>query len=120
MAIKTNNASTFTSIAAVIVLFLIAAAALIYLQAGGGNTSATELAALSQAIPMQAARAVEGEEGAFDLLDGSVKRVASLPREDAPGRSAFQDGAADAHGAAARGRSRNGVAGARIGLTSHR
>jgi len=88
MAIKTNNASTFTSIAAVIVLFLIAAAALIYLQAGGGNTSATELAALSQAIPMQAARAVEGEEGAFDLLDGSVKRVASLPREDAPGRSA--------------------------------
>ena len=88
MAIKTDNASTFTSIAAVIALFLIAAAALIYLQAGGGNSSATELAALSQAIPTQAARAVDGEEGAFDLLDGSVKRVASLPREDAPGRSA--------------------------------
>ncbi len=88
MAIKTDNASTFKSIAAVITLFLIAAAALIYLQAGGGSSSATELAALSQAIPTQAARAIEGEEGAFDQLDGSVKRVASLQREGAPGRSA--------------------------------
>jgi len=88
MAIKTDNASTFKSIAAVIALFLMAAAALIYLQAGGGSSSATELAALSQAIPTQAARAVEGEEGAFDQLDVSVKRVVSLRREGAPGRSA--------------------------------
>ena len=88
MANKTDNASTFKSIVAVIALFLIAAAALIYLQAGGGSSPATELAALSQAIPTQAARAVEGEEGAFDQLDGSVKRVAFLRREGAPGRSA--------------------------------
>ncbi len=87
MAIKTENSSTFKTIAALIALLLIVAAILIYLQPGGGNSSATELAALSQAIPTQATRALEGEEGAFEQLDGSVNRLGSLSRDGAPGRS---------------------------------
>ena len=89
MATKTDNASTFKIVAGLIALFLIAAAALIYLQAGsGGSSSEPELAALSQAIPSQAERALDGEDGAFDRLDASVRKVASLRRGGAPGRSA--------------------------------
>jgi twitching motility protein PilJ len=88
MAIKTDNASTFRTVAAVIAFLLIVAAAMTYLQSGAEDTSAPELAALSQAIPVQAARAVAGEQGAFDRLDGSVQRVASLRRDGAPGQSA--------------------------------
>ena len=88
MAKKTDNASTFKIVSGLTAFLLIAAAALFYLQAGSGSDSnGSELAALSQAIPAQAASALDGEDGAFDRLDASIKRVASLRRSGAPGRS---------------------------------
>ncbi len=88
MATKTDNASTFKIVAGLAAFLLIAAAGLVYLQAGSGDSSnVPELAALSQAIPSQAAQAIEGEDGAFDRLDASIKKVASLRRSGAPGRS---------------------------------
>ncbi len=89
MAKQTDNASTFRIVAGVTAVLLLAAAALVYLQTGGGGSaSAPELAALSQAIPSQASRALRGEDGAFDQLQASVSRIASLRRGGAPGRSA--------------------------------
>ena len=89
MATKTDNASTFKIVAGLTALSLIVAAALVYLQAtGGGNPAAPELAALSQAIPSQAARALDGDDGAFDQLDASIRKVASLRRGVVLGRSA--------------------------------
>ena len=88
MAKQTDNASTFRIVSGLAAVSLIAAAAFVYLQAGSASVSnGSELAALSQAIPAQAARALDGEEGAFDRLDASVKKVASLRRSGAPGRS---------------------------------
>lgn len=87
MAIKTHNSSTFRTVAALVALCLVAAAALIYVQAGGGESTATELAALSQAIPTQAARALDGDDGAFEQLESSTKKIATLRRSGAPGRS---------------------------------
>lgn len=87
MAIKTHNSSTFRTVAALVALCLVAAAALIYLRAGGGESTATELAALSQAIPTQAARALGGDDGAFEQLESSTKKIATLRRSGAPGRS---------------------------------
>ena len=88
MASKTNNASTFRLVAAFIAFLLISAAALIYLQGGSGSSAAPQLAALSQAIPAQAARALAGEDGAFDRMDSSIKKIAALRRVSVtPGRS---------------------------------
>jgi len=86
MAIKTDNSSAFNIIALLIVFCLILAAALIYLQGGRGAAPATELAALSQAIPLQAGRALEGDDAAFDQLDNSISRVNALRGSAAPGR----------------------------------
>ncbi len=86
MAITTDNSSAFRTLSAVIALCLVVAAALVYLQAGGGDSSSAKIAALSQAIPAQAARAIQGDAAAFEQLDSSVKQVASL-RDGAPGRS---------------------------------
>ena len=88
MATKTDNSSAFKSIVALVGICLAAAAALVYLQAGGGNSSATQAAALSQAIPSQAASAIAGDEGAFNKLDRSVKTLTSLQMSGVPGRSA--------------------------------
>lgn len=88
MATKTDNSSAFTAVAVLILICLGAAAALVYLQAGGGNASATQAAALSQAIPSHAASAIAGEEGAFEKLDRSVKTLTALPKNGIPGRSA--------------------------------
>ena len=87
MASNTDNSSTFRTIAIIAVLLLIGAAALVYLQSGGGNPSAPQLAALSQAIPTQASRAIGGNTDAFGELDASIKLVADLRRTGAPGRS---------------------------------
>jgi twitching motility protein PilJ len=87
MASKIDNSSTFRAVAGFAAFLLVAAAALIYLQSGGGSPSAPKLAALSQAVPAQAARALSGEAGAFEELDSSVKSVASLRRNGAPGSS---------------------------------
>ncbi len=87
MSSKIDNSSTFRGVAVVAAFLLAGAAALIYFQSGGGSPSAPKLAALSQAIPMQAARALDGDAGAFDELDSSAKSVAALRRNGAPGRS---------------------------------
>ena len=87
MASKIDNSSTFRAVAAFAAFLLVAAAALIYFQSGGGSPSSPKLAALSQAIPAQAASALSGDAAAFDELDSSVKSVASLRRGGAPGRS---------------------------------
>jgi len=86
MASRIDNSSTFRAVAGFAIFLLVAAAALIYSQSGGGSPSATKLAALSQAVPAEASRALSGEAGAFDALDSSVKSVASLRRNGAPGR----------------------------------
>ena len=88
MATKTDNASTFRIVTGIIAIFLVVAAALVYLQKSGDGSSAAELAALSQAVPAQAARALSGEEGAYAELDNSVRRLASLRRGGSPGRAA--------------------------------
>ncbi|MDX1698064.1 MAG: methyl-accepting chemotaxis protein, partial [Thiohalobacterales bacterium] len=84
---KTDNATMFKIVMGSTVLVLIAAAVLTLLRSGG-DAAATELAALSQALPAQAARALGGDEAAFDALDASARQVASLRRSGAPGRSA--------------------------------
>ncbi|HNP64162.1 MAG TPA: methyl-accepting chemotaxis protein [Woeseiaceae bacterium] len=87
MASNIDNTSTFRALAGFAAFLLVGAAALIYLQSGGGNSAAPKLAALSQVIPSQAARALNGESAAFDELDTSVKDIARLRRAGAPGRS---------------------------------
>jgi len=87
MASNIDNSSTFRAVAGFAAFLLVSAAALIYLQSGGGSPSAPKLAALSQAIPSQAARALQGDANAFGELDASVKSVARLRRTGAPGRS---------------------------------
>jgi len=85
MANTADTSSLFRIVAAVTAVMLIAAAALTYLQSSGGNPQAVELAALSQAIPNQAAAALDGTEGGFDKLDASLKRLARLRRSAGPG-----------------------------------
>ena len=88
MSSKLDNSSTFRTIAAFAVFLLIGAAALVYLQSGGRNPATPKLAALSQAIPTQAARALSGESGAFEQLELSINQVASLRRGGGvPGKS---------------------------------
>lgn len=87
MARKIDNASLFRNVAIIATVLLILSAALIYLQAGGGNSVAPELAALSQAVPTQAVRALGGDGEAFEQLEISAKKVAELRRRGAPGRS---------------------------------
>jgi len=87
MASNIDNSSTFRAAAGFAAFLLVGAAALIYFQSGGGSASAPRLAALSQAIPAQAARALDGEAGAFDELSQSLNSVAALRRSGAPGRA---------------------------------
>jgi twitching motility protein PilJ len=87
MASNIDNSSTFRAVAGFAAFLLVGAAALTYIQAGGGSPSAPKLAALSQAIPAQAARALNGDANAFEELDASVKSVARMRRTGAPGRS---------------------------------
>lgn len=87
---KTGNSATFTTLAALTALLLIGAAALLYFQGSAGNPAAPKLAALSQAMPSQAAAALRGDDGGFDMLDSSVQQIASLRRgAGAPGDSAL-------------------------------
>jgi len=80
MANKTDISTIFRIVAVVTVVALLAAAALAYFQGGGGSGQAAELAALSQSIPSQAGRAMAGDEGGFDKLDATLKRLAQLRR----------------------------------------
>jgi twitching motility protein PilJ len=87
MASNIDNSSNFRAVAVFTVLLLVGAAALVYLQSGGGSPSAPQLAALSQAIPAQASRALSGDTDAFGELDSSVRKVTRLRRTGAPGRA---------------------------------
>jgi twitching motility protein PilJ len=80
MAKTADTSSTFRSVAIVTAVVLIAAAALTFLQGSGGTPHAAGLAALSQAVPNQAADAVDGVGGSFDKLDASMKQLATLRR----------------------------------------
>jgi twitching motility protein PilJ len=99
MANKTVNSSAFNSIVALVIVLLLVAAALVYLQASGGSSSSTQLAAVAQAIPSQAAGAIAGDEGAFEKLDRSIRTLRSLQTGGAPGRSSdwqqLESGAAE-------------------------
>ncbi|MDJ0700167.1 MAG: methyl-accepting chemotaxis protein [Woeseiaceae bacterium] len=84
MANKTDNSSIFRLLAGLALLLLVVSAALVYLQAGSGGSEGQQLAALSQAIPTHANRALAGDANAFNDLDQSLKRVASLRRAAGP------------------------------------
>jgi twitching motility protein PilJ len=87
MVQKSENASKFNRIAALVAFCLVVAAAFFFLQSRGGNPSSTELVALSQAMPRQAAKALAGDTGAFDALRSSVRKVSALSVAAVPGRA---------------------------------
>jgi hypothetical protein len=90
MANTAVTSSTFRTVAIVAATVLVAAAALTFFQGAGGSSNVAGLAALSQAIPNQAADAVDGVEGGFDRLDASMKQLAALRGDagaSAPGSS---------------------------------
>lgn len=87
MASNTENASKFRNVAGAAILLLLGAAAMVYLQSISGNPSASKFAALSQAIPTQAALALAGNADAFEQLDRSVKSLAKLSAAGRPGAS---------------------------------
>jgi len=81
MADKTENASTFRSLAGILALFLIGTAAIVYWQAGkeaSTSPSRPVLAALSQAIPLHAGYAVAGNNEGFSLLGADLERLSEL------------------------------------------
>ena len=84
MANTANTSSMFKIVASLTAVLLVAAAALTFFQGAGGNPQAAGLAALSQAIPGQAAAALDGADGGFDTLDASLKRLATLRRSVGP------------------------------------
>lgn len=88
MSKNIDNSSKFRATAGFAALLLVAAAALIYLQPAGVSPTAAQLAGLSQVIPAQAQRALDGENDAFAQLQSSIASVATLRRTGAPGRSA--------------------------------
>ncbi len=87
MAKQSEKSSSFNVVAGLIALCLIVAAALTYWQSGNKGAAAPELAALSQAIPLQAANALNGVDGASDTLNEAVLKVADLRRGGSPGRA---------------------------------
>ena len=87
MAKQSEKSSSFNVVAGLIALCLVVTAALTYWQWGNKGPATPELAALSQAIPSQAANALTGANGAFDRLDKSVRKVADLRRGGSPGRA---------------------------------
>ena len=81
MASKTDISTTFRAVAGFAAFLLVIAAAWIYLAGAGANPAAAELAALSQSIPGQSARALAGEQGAFNEFSSSLQRAASIRRD---------------------------------------
>ncbi len=84
MANKRDTSTTFRIVAIAAAVLLIAAAALTFFQGSSGSPQTVGIAALSQAIPSQAADALEGAEGGFDRLEASMKQLASLRRSAGP------------------------------------
>ncbi|MEL7186053.1 MAG: methyl-accepting chemotaxis protein, partial [Pseudomonadota bacterium] len=88
MASNRDVATTFRAVAGFAAFLLVIAAAWVYLAGSGANPAASELAALSQSIPGQSARAIAGDAGAFNEFSNSLQRAASIRREGGtPGRS---------------------------------
>ena len=87
MAKQTEKSSSFNVVAGLIALCLVLVAALTYWQSGNKGQATPALAALSQAIPSQAANALNGVDGAFDRLDESALKVAALRVAGSPGRA---------------------------------
>ncbi len=80
MANSTDTSSLFRILTILAVFALLVAAALIWLRPPSSEGSHAELAALSQAIPDRAQRAVSGAEGGFTTLNISLQRLAELRR----------------------------------------
>ncbi|HNP35882.1 MAG TPA: methyl-accepting chemotaxis protein [Woeseiaceae bacterium] len=80
MADSKDTSTVFRTLAMAVVLVLVAAAALLFLLPQRMGNGAAELAALSQAIPERATRALAGEPGGFDGLNNSLQRLAELRR----------------------------------------
>jgi len=80
MANSTDTSSLFRILTIIVVFALLVAAALVWLRPPGNDGSHAELAALSQAIPDRAHRAVAGAEGGFTALNTSLQRLAELRR----------------------------------------
>ncbi|MCH7636968.1 MAG: molybdopterin-dependent oxidoreductase, partial [Proteobacteria bacterium] len=91
MANKKIVSTQFRIVALITATLLLMAAALVYLQGVGGNSSAAELAALSQAVPGYAKNALQGEAGAYDVFAASVTRVAELRRAAGPAAPGSSD-----------------------------
>ncbi len=76
---KTTDTSTVFRILTIITVFaLLVAAALVFLGAPKSAPVNPELAALSQAIPGRAERALAGAKGGYAALDASLTRLAEL------------------------------------------
>ena len=84
MANTKDTSTTFRIVAIAAAVVLIAAAALTFFQGSGGSPQTVGIAALSQAIPSQAADALDGADGGFDRLDASMKQLASLRHSAGP------------------------------------
>ena len=91
MANKKIVSTQFRIVALITATLLLMAAALVYLQGVGGNSSAAELAALSQAVPGYAKSALQGEAGAYNVFAASVTRVAELRRAAGPAAPGSSD-----------------------------
>ena len=90
MANTKETSSLFRILTIVVVFALLVAAALVFFRPQGGNPAAAELAALSQAMPERADRALLGDAGGFDALNSGLQRLAELRRSagSIPGESA--------------------------------
>jgi twitching motility protein PilJ len=96
MASNTDRSSVFTILAAALAVALIAAAGISYLQSGNSGASegsSTALAAISQAIPLHARAAMQGEPNGFARLQVDVEGLARLRGGAAPpgGASTWDD-----------------------------
>ncbi len=91
MANKKIVSTQFRITALLTTALLLIAASLVYLQGIGGNSSAAELAALSQAVPGYAKSALQGEDGVYDVFAASVTRVAELRRAAGPAAPGSSD-----------------------------
>jgi len=84
MAKKTDISATFRLVAVFAAILLIAAAAFTYLQGTDSAPGLSELAVVSQSLPVHARAAVEGEDGAFSKLEDGLQRLAALRRDAGP------------------------------------
>ena len=98
MARNTDKSSAFTILALLLGLSLLATAGILYLQStssGSSDGAGAALAAVSQAIPLHAASALNGDSDGFPRLEDDVQRLADLRRSSSalglPGGTAAWD-----------------------------